>query len=918
MVRSSLASFCVLLWLADAPVILAQSPDAPPGDRGTSTVSAAPNAAAAAPRDGTIRIDGRLEEAAWLEASPITTFIQGEPVEGAPPGTATEVRVLYDGGALYVAAILYEDDPSRIARQLVRRDERGQYDHFELSLDPNLDRRTGYRFRVGASGVQRDVYLYDDVREDEAWDAVWESAVSMATDGWTVEMRIPFSQIRFAESDSLQEWGVNFSRRRVADDETTFFALESRIRHGRVSVFGRLTGLLLPKTARRIELRPYVLGSLHVAPEEAGNPFFGGSQGTGNMGVDLRYGVTPTHTLDLAINPDFGQVEVDPAVINLSAFETFFPEKRPFFVEDGQVFSFNLGGGRNQLFYSRRIGREPQGNTPDSYEFSTVPSQSTILGAAKLTGRSSGGLAMGALAAVTANERGEGFDVDGDSLGTFVVQPRTWHGVVRLTQDLRGGATQIGGMVTGLYRELPSDGTFDFLTRNAVGLGLDFDHQWGGVRSRDWSLSGFFTGSMIGGENDALIRVQRSSNHYYQRPDATRFTVDSTATFLAGRDWRVQLDRRATRGLSWGMWVGELSSGYEVNDLGFLTSSERLDSGARASYESIQPSRVFRSWRLSAYTFHHFRHEALDDVWSWSSWKRAYKNGFVNVSADLQFRNLWGLDLSTRFSPQTLSDNHTRGGPLMVDPASFRAEIRGNTDRRKTVALEPSVSFTWGRDRYVFETGIELSLRPLPTIELEIEPSWQNQTDPAQYVTQTEDLGYTPTYGAHYLFSDIHRKELSLDTRLNITFTTRLTFQLFAQPLVSSGDYFAYKHLAAAETFDFDVYERGTAAELPDGSIACTGGRICQVDDQQYVDFDGDGTVDFEFSDRSFSVQSLRFNAVLRWEFRRGSTIYLVWQQSRRGSEDRGTFDLWNDLGQLGGAPADNVFIAKITYWFGL
>jgi hypothetical protein len=254
----------------------------------------------------------------------------------------------------------------------------------------------------------------------------------------------------------------------------------------------------------------------------------------------------------------------------------------------------------------------------------------------------------------------------------------------------------------------------------------------------------------------------------------------------------------------------------------------------------------------------------------------------------------------------------------MVNPGSAQFEIRVNSDRRKPLVVQPSFSYTTGPGRQDVRLGFELSVRPWPTVELQIEPQWEQQTQPAQYVSQTDDLDFVPTYGRYYLFSDIRRKELSIDTRLNVTFSTRLTLQMFLQPLLSSGDYFRYKHLAGAETFAFDVYEPGTAVAQPDGAVTCSGGRICRLEDQQYVDFDGDGTVDYEFEDRSFNVRSLRLNAVLRWEFRPGSTLFLVWQQSRRGDGPPGTFDVWDDLGALGSIPAANVFIAKVTYWFGL
>ncbi|MDH3497006.1 MAG: carbohydrate binding family 9 domain-containing protein [Gemmatimonadota bacterium] len=896
------------------PLLLASAAPA----AGQQRVPLPPGVAGAAAREGAIRLDGRVDEPAWLAAPAITDFVQGEPIEGAAPQAATEVRVLYDGAALYVAAVLREPDPARIARQLVRRDERGQYDYFEISLDPNRDRRTGYRFGVGASGVQRDVYLYDDVREDEAWDAIWASAVAIGDSGWSVEVRIPLSQLRFTASPDPQSWGVNFARRRVAANELTYFALESRIRHGRVSVFGRLAGLLLPGGARRLEVRPYALSSVHAAPAEAGNPFFDGTAGRASAGLDLRYGLTASHTLDVTLNPDFGQVEVDPAVINLTAFETFFPERRPFFVEDAQIFDFNLAGPRNRLFYSRRIGREPQGDPPEETDYANLPAQTTILGAAKLTGRSAGGLAIGALTAVTAEERGRAYTLATDSTQTFVAQPRTWHGAVRAVQDFRNGASQVGVIATALRRALPGDSTFDFLPRDALGLGLDFEHAWGGPRSRDWLLSGFLTASYVHGSPTALIRTQRASNHYFQRPDATRFAVDSTATSLTGATWRLQLERRGTSGWSASAWLGEVTPGFEVNDLGFMTNSERLDAGLRVSYQHITPGRLVRSYRLNTFMFHNFRHEALDEPFSWSSWKRAYKAGSINTSADIELRNYWTLDLSARYQPQTLSDNATRGGPLMVDPGRIRFEFRGVTDRRKGVVLEPRAEIERGGGRRAIRAGLELSFRPAANLEIELGPEYARETEPAQYVTQTDDLGYAPTFGPRYLFAHLERHQLAFELRLNLTFTPQLTLQLFAQPLLSAGDYVTYAQLARAESFAFDPFGAGVAVGSEATGVSCVGGQICQIDDTQYVDFDGDGPTDFSFSDRDFNVRSLRLNAVLRWEFRPGSTLFLVWQQSREDRVDAGRFDFGTDVGALWDASGDNILIVKLAYWIGL
>lgn len=874
--------------------------------------------AEAARRTGDIHIDGRVEEQAWREATPITEFVQGEPVENAPAEQPTEVRVLYDEGALYIGARMYDRRPEAIGTQLVRRDDNGQYDYFELSLDPNSDRRTGYRFRVSAAGVQRDVYLYNDVREDDAWDAVWQSAVHRDSTGWSAELRIPLSQLRYNAADSVQSWGVNFSRRRLASNERTYFALESRVRHGKVSVFGRLNNLHFPRSARRLEVRPYALASAHTAPAEAGDPFFDGSDWSQRAGFDLRYGLGASYTLDATVNPDFGQVEVDPAVINLTQFETFFPEKRPFFVEDARIFDYRLGGRQDQLFYSRRIGREPQGSGPDDADFSSIPSETTILTAAKVTGKSAGGLSLGALVGLTAEEKGLGHNIGTGETGEFMVEPGGQYGVFRALQDFRGGASQLGGIFTIAHRNLPGDGSFDFLTSNAYSMGVDFEHAWGGPGSRDWALSGHFAGTYISGSPEALTRVQRSGNHYFQRPDATRFSVDSTTTSMSGVNWRLEFERQS--GVHWtgSIWIGEISPGFEVNDLGFSRSSERLDAGLRVSYHEISPGSLFRSYRFMIWAYQNWRHEAFDEVFSWNSWQRARKGGALSLRTNYEFLNYWRLEINGRLSPEMLSDSKTRGGPLMTNPGSTQLEVNLQTDPRAIFAIRPRVEYEDGqRGGYRVQTSLGMSVRPSPSLEIMFSPSYSRQLDPAQYVTAADDQAFQPTYGRRYLFSDLRRHQFSLDTRLNVAFNPSLTLQFYAQPLVSSGDYLTYKQLDRSESFDFDVYEEGTAVVVGE-NVSCVDGRTCVNDGERYVDWDGDGIVDTSFSDRNFNIRSLRLNAVLRWEYRPGSTIFLVWQQNRRDRVNDGSFDLGRDLDALGSLDSENVFIVKVNYWLGL
>jgi len=865
-----------------------------------------------------LRIDGRLDEAVWATAPSHRGFVQKEPFEAQPAQHDSEVWILYDEDAVYVGARLYDESPGTIARNMVRRDSNynGQFDYFEVMFDPNLDRRTGYRFRVSAANVQTDRYLFDDGGEDAAWDAVWSSGVQIADDGWHVEMRIPLSQIRYEQGSENRPWGLNFGRRRAADNELTRFALESALQPGRVSQFGLLEGVEINSTPRRVEMRPYALTRVRRQPLEAGNPFVESSDLGGQVGVDLRYGLGTQFTLDATLNPDFGQVEVDPAVINLTAFEVFFEERRPFFVEDARIFDFNLSGGGNRVFYSRRIGRSPQGRPPFGASFSEKPDNATILGAAKLTGRTQGGLSIGALAALTGGETGSYLPEPGGGVERFAAAPRAGYGVVRLLQDLNQGLSNVGGLFTYLRRDLPSDGSLADLPVDALGAGLDFEHNWS---DRTWALWGFLAGSHIRGDSLALLRVQRSSNHYLQRPDLDWSELDPTRRALTGAEWRLQFEKR--RGTWTGaLWAAQVTSGFEINDLGFSRSRERLDGGARLSLQGITPGRYFRNWSVSAITFQNWSHEALRDAWSWDSWRGAHTAGTVALSSNVTLLNFWELSVRGSYAPENISRTATRGGPRMREPGRFDFSGSVSTDNRRMVSLVPRLAIARGLEdagRF-FSLSAAVKVQPSPRLEIELTPSYEASETAAQYVASTDVLPFPETFGGRYVFADLERRDVSMVTRLNWTFTPRLTLQLFAQPLLSSGDYVSYKQLARTGTFEFDVFEEGQVAQVA-GSATCAGGRTCEdPSHNRYIDFDGNGEVDLNLRDRDFNIRSLRANAVLRWEYRPGSTMFFVWQRSQVGRSPFGDFDFGRDARALGNAPIDDTFIIKVNLWLSL
>jgi hypothetical protein len=925
--RAALGLLAALI-LSSAPTVLAgQEHDAaskvldrePSSDEVTSRSPGQPVGSTAnaldafAPIPEDVQIDGVIDEPFWEAGRLFRGFTQEQPVEGIPAEHDTEVRVVFGDGAIWVAARMWDPEPERIIARLDRRDDRGESDTFSMHLDPNLDGLTGYMFGVSAANVQRDTYMYNDDQLDFAWNAVWSSATRIDDEGWTLEMRIPLSQIRYEASEAPQTWGINFFRERTATAERSYYSLVSRLRRGRVSQMGRVENVRVTRPSRRFELLPYAVTSLHRGPADPGDPFFSGTASNSRVGLDLSYGLGAAFTLDATINPDFGQVEADPAVINLSAFETFYDERRPFFVEDARIFDFGLSGGRNSLFYSRRIGRRPTGRAPGSPAYTDIPANTSILGAAKLAGRTSSGLSIGVLGAVTGAERARSALTDG-TRDEFLVEPRTQYGVVSLAQDFNGGTTQIRGMGTALRRELPEEGSFDWLPSSAFNGGVRFEHQWS---DRSWALWGFLAGSHVRGDEEAITRIQRASNHYFQRPDATRFGLDPDARSMSGAEWRLQLERRSG---DWtgAVWAAEVTKGFEINDAGFSGTAERVDGGFRVGYQEIQPGRLFRNYSINLSSFHNWSHEAFDDAWSLDSWKRARTNGSYNLHANAELSSFWSVRANANYSPQRMSRSATRGGPMMVSPATTGVRLNVDSDRRKPISVGSNLSFNSDLlgDGGRYGVRANLRLRPSDKVEVSLNPGFESSRSSDQYVTTASTGDYAPTYGSRYLFADLERRSFSMEARLNWTFAPDLSLQVFAQPLLSSGDYVQYKQLSRSESFEFDDFLPGTGNEIGD-DVLCTA-SICELDGRQYVDFDGDGATDYDFSDRDFNVRSLIGNAVVRWEYRPGSTLFFVWQRQQSQRVAVGDFDLARDADALFGLRADNRFIIKMNYWLGL
>lgn len=850
-------------------------------------------------------LDGRLDDPAWTQATPLTEFIQIDPDEGQPASERTEVRLVYTDDALYVGVRLYDREPARIQRRLGRRDSFVPSDEFAVIIDSYHDHRTSFHFHVNPAGVKRDwVAGEDQAGGDDSWDPVWDVATSVDSAGWVAEIAIPFSQLRFSQARE-QVWGINFFRHIFRRNEGAHFAHRRRTESGFASRFAHLTGLAGIPAPRRLELLPYSVGrGFYDQTATPGDPFNDGSAYFGGAGLDLKYGLSSNLTLDASINPDFGQVEIDPAFVNLTAFEQFLAERRPFFVEGAGIFSFGGGGGGGiqfggspRYFYSRRIGRPPQGSasTPPG-GFADTPDNATIFGAAKITGRTAGGWSVGVIDAVTAAERAIVQDPAG-SRWTTAVEPLTNYFVGRVKREFGGGSTGLGILATSVHRDIDTT-TLDFLRSAAYLGGVDFFHRWAG---NAYVVAGAVAGGYVTGSPLAITLAQRASSRYYQRPDAGHLDLDTTRTSLAGVTADVSFRRLA------GDWLGGVAfstttPGFEVNDAGFQTRVDRISVAADLLRRWTTPGKVFRRGNVGAF-------------WGPSlNWDGDVIQQLVGLNAFAQLLNYWGFNAFGNLRFDAVDDRLTRGGPITKEPGGWEAGGGFFTDDRKRVAGD--VFLFGNRDKagaWFWRINAQLSVRPSAAVSFDLGPGYFRGLTTAQYVATVTDAAAGATFGRRYVFGELRQQSVDMSIRANVTFTPTLSFQLYVQPFTFAGDYSGFKELRAPRTFDFNRFGTDNASTV---AVATTDaeGRPATYS----VDPDGAGPgAAFAFTNPDFRTRSLRTNAVLRWEYRPGSTLFVVWTQSRSGffpfDPD---FDVGRDFQRelLGDKPV-NVVLVKLNYW---
>jgi hypothetical protein len=843
-------------------------------------------------------LDGKLNEPVY-QKTPITDFTQKDPDEGKPATEKSHMWISHDESNIYISGKFFDSQPDSIDVTLMRRDNMTESDWIWIFLDPYNDERTGFYFAVNPGGSICDGTLYNDGWMDDSWDGIWETRTNVDEEGWSVEVKIPFTQLRFNEADKMV-WGINVNRDIKRKHEMSFYVMVPSTESGFVSHFADLEGLDGIKPKQRFELLPYIVQKVQYLRHDVDDPFYKGNQYQTSFGGDLKFSLGSNLNVDATINPDFGQVEVDPAIVNLSAFETFFDEKRPFFIEGANVFQFGYGGSNNnwgfnfsnpELFYSRRIGRRPQGDvTIDGY--TDFPSETRILGAGKLTGKIDETWSIGLLSALTERTYAR---VQSDDTGQIVeeeVEPFTHYGVFRTQKEFNEGNQALGMIFTTVNRDLSNPNLSELLRKNAYTLGAD------GWTFLDEEETYVITGSVIGsythGSKESMIRLQKEPYRYFQRPDKTFMRLDSNRTSLAGVFSRFMLNKQKGN-FYINAALGTASPGFEYNDLGSQWFADRINGHVVLGYRWYEPDDIFR--RKNIYLAYNRNSDYEGNV---------SRSGFYS-SNSVQFLNFWGVGLSINYNFESISTTLTRGGPKVIMPPNFSINVNAYTDSREKIIFYPFGGFwrnTSGSNDYYF--GLEFEWKPNPQIGFTIGPEYAYTHNIYQWIDRFDDPYATETFDVRYVFGELTQETISANIRLNWIFNPQLSLQLYVQPLIAVGDYDRFKELAQPNTEEYNFYgENGSEINYNSET------------DEYEVDPDGPGPAEsFSFSNPDFNFKSLRGNIVLRWEVLPGSVFYFAWTHNKDNFDDPGDFNLRRDFSNLWKSEADNVFLVKFSYWF--
>ncbi|HLN20573.1 MAG TPA: DUF5916 domain-containing protein [Bacteroidales bacterium] len=833
------------------------------------------------------KIDGNLNDDCWVKDGEWSGgFLQQRPVEGAKPSNETYIKLLFDDRYIYVG-IRACDDPRLIDFRPAKRDQMGG-DIVGVNFDTYHDYRTVWEFNVTASGGKIDAQINYPMQMNRNWNPVWDAKVAIEDSAWTVEMRIPFSQLRYVNKPE-QVWGMFVWRNHGRNSEESQWFLRPIDSPSWTYPSGTLTGLKTEKKIRRLEIMPYGLGMLRRSEIVEGDPFRQGLEHHLSGGLDVKVGLTTDFTMDVTFNPDFGQVEADPSVLNLTTYETFFEEKRPFFLEGSNLLDFEFRS-RNQLFYSRRIGHNPQYNPVlQPGEYVLTPDNTSILSAVKVTGKNANGMSIGIMQSVTRKENAEISTASGPSRYQ-TVEPLTSYSVFRLQQDFNKANTILGGIITGTNRSL-AENHLSFLPRSVYTGGLDFLHMWKG-KTYYLRMNSLF--STVHGDREAITKLQYSSVHYLNRPDFDYLGIDSSLTTMTGSGGEFEIGKAGNSRLRYSLNIGYGSPMLELNDIGYLYSADFLEQNASISYVINDPFSIFRTLTASLTQDNKFNSRAY------------YLSSEIGGSLRSTFTNKWTGSIKLNRSFEGLNTNTLRGGPALLLPGLWENSISISTDKARAVSLNLGTGSKISDDNisraYSFTSA--LTVRVGRNIQLTTGLDYSAEKENMQYVSRRR-----LNSEQRYIMAFLDRKTMELTFRAEYGITPELTIQYYGSPYISTGIYNNFKYITDARAVDYqDRFHKYSGEEI----------NLDPASGIYNIDEAGTGVADYRFANPDFNFMEFRSNLVARWEYKLGSVLYLVWQHSRSGRNNNPDHSLGNNFGNLWDIYPTDILMLKFNYWFSL
>jgi len=828
-------------------------------------------------------IDGVIDDEVWNTVSWGGDFIENDPDENTAPSYQTKFKILYDASYLYVAIRSFDAEPTKIEKRLSRRDGFAG-DRVNLVIDSYYDQRTAFVFTVTAAGVKGDEIATDDGDNiDDSWNPVWYTKAMIDDKGWTAEMKIPFSQLRFGKAKE-QIWGLNVVRNLFRNNERSVWNRIPVDASGFISESGKLHGLLNLKPQKQLEIQPFTVLQYDTYPKEAGNPFRDGTDFKLNGGVDAKIGITNDLTLDLTINPDFGQVEADPGSFSLDGFQIFLEEKRPFFVENKNIFDYRFGENQDNIFYSRRIGRGPHGRPSlAAGEYADTPINTTILGAAKFSGKTKSGWSIGLLESVTSKEFAQ---VEGNGTQREeLVEPLTNYLVARAQKDFNDKNSYIGGIFTATNRNL--NGRFNNLHKAAYTGGLDFRHTW---KNRTYFVEGNVVVSTVTGSKEAIERTQRSLTHLFQRVDAGHVRVDPNRTSLSGTGGKLSAGKSGGGNWRYGGDVNWRSPELELNDVGFLRQADEIRQDVHVRYQFLKPTNFFRraNIRLNQSSTYDFD----------GNYNRFQVDGSISVN----WKNDWWTKTGLGYKPRIFINTFLRGGPRWrFSDENFRFLFFGSDQSKKFNFTLGYINSAAKQNNFSFKRYVlRFAYQPTNALNFSLETAFNQNHNKTQYVSQ-RDFGTIK----RYVLGEIDQQTLSSSLRVNYSFNPNLSLQFYGSPFITRGRY-----------SNFNFVKNSTAKNLNDRVTWYNSSQIIEENGEYLVDENTDNTTDYSFRNPDFSFVQFRSNLVVRWEYIPGSEVFLVWSRGVSGSGGINESLTKSIQNQLFEKVADDTFLLKLTYRF--